>query len=52
MSVRDTATVLCVHPNTVNYRLEKLSRLLERDVTRFSNLVEVITWLRVLQPSL
>lgn len=52
MSLRDTAVGLCVHPNTVTYRLEKLSRLLERDVTRFSNLVEVLTWLRLLRPSL
>jgi sugar diacid utilization regulator len=50
MSVRDTADALSVHPNTVVYRLEKLSRLLDRDVTRFSNLVEVMTWLRLLGP--
>jgi PucR C-terminal helix-turn-helix domain/GGDEF-like domain len=52
MSLRETALALYVHPNTVTYRLEKLSRLLDRDVTRFSNLVEVMTWLRLLRPAL
>jgi DNA-binding PucR family transcriptional regulator len=48
MSVRDAADSLDVHPNTVSYRLEKLSRLLDRDVSRFSDLVEVLSWLRIL----
>ena len=37
-----------VHPNTVSYRLRKLGHRLERDLTRFSDLVEVLTWSRVL----
>jgi sugar diacid utilization regulator len=49
MSVRDAASILFVHPNTVVYRLEKLSRLLGRGVQRFSDLVEVLTWLRLLE---
>jgi sugar diacid utilization regulator len=48
MSIRDAADMLDVHPNTVSYRLEKLGRLLERDVSRFSELTEVLTWARVL----
>jgi DNA-binding PucR family transcriptional regulator len=48
MSIRDAADMLNVHPNTVTYRLEKLSRLVERDVSRFSELTEVLTWARVL----
>ena len=48
MSMRDAADALDVHPNTVTYRLEKLSRLLGRDVSRFSDLVEVLNWWRLL----
>src|SRR5205814_3169147 len=44
MSLREAADALCVHPNTVSYRLEKLGRTLERDMSRFSDLVEVLTW--------
>jgi sugar diacid utilization regulator len=51
MSVRDAADGLAVHPNTVSYRLEKLGRLLGRDVCRFSDLVEVMTWLRLVESS-
>jgi hypothetical protein len=49
MSVRDAADALDIHPNTVTYRLDKLGRLIGRDVTRFSELVEVLTWSRLLR---
>jgi sugar diacid utilization regulator len=48
MSIRGAADTLDVHPNTIAYRLDKLSRLLGRDVARFSELAEVLTWLRLL----
>jgi len=48
MSIRDAADALSVHPNTVSYRLEKLSRMLGRDVCQFSELVEVLTWVKLL----
>jgi hypothetical protein len=44
MSVRIAAQRLCVHPNTVTYRLEKLERVLGRDPRRFSDLVEITAW--------
>jgi DNA-binding PucR family transcriptional regulator len=49
MAVAATADQLSVHPNTVSYRLRKLSRLLDRDVSRFSCLVEVVTWARIFE---
>ena len=47
MALAATAEQLAVHPNTVAYRLRKVSRLLERDVTRFSDLAEVGAWARI-----
>ena len=48
LSLRRAADRLAVHPNTVTYRLHKLGRLLERDLSTFSDLVEVVTWAQVL----
>ena len=48
LSVRLAADHLSVHPNTVSYRLNKLGRVLERDLTTFSDLVEVVTWAQVI----
>jgi DNA-binding PucR family transcriptional regulator len=49
MAVREAAERLCVHPNTVSYRLEKIHRLVGRDPTRFSDLHEIVTWTRLLR---
>jgi DNA-binding PucR family transcriptional regulator len=48
LSLRQTADRLAVHPNTVTYRLHKLGKLLERDLSTFSDLVEVVTWAQVI----
>jgi sugar diacid utilization regulator len=48
MAAGATADQLSVHPNTVGYRLRKLSRLLDRDVSKFSDLVEVLAWARII----
>lgn len=48
MAVAATADQLSIHPNTVSYRLRKLSRLLDRDVSKFSDLVEAVTWARII----
>jgi DNA-binding PucR family transcriptional regulator len=48
LSLRLAADRLAVHPNTVTYRLHKLGRLLERDLSTFSDLVEVVTWAQVI----
>jgi hypothetical protein len=48
LSLRRAADRLAVHPNTVTYRLHKLGRVLERDLSSFSDLVEVVTWAQVL----
>lgn len=48
LSVRLAADRLAVHPNTVSYRLHKLGRLLERDLSTFSDVVEVVTWAQVI----
>jgi sugar diacid utilization regulator len=50
-SVRLAAERLAVHPNTVSYRLQKLSGLLGRDPSRFSDLVEVLSWARLVERS-
>jgi sugar diacid utilization regulator len=52
LSVRLAADQLAVHPNTVSYRLHKLGRLLERDLSSFSDVVEVVTWAQVIERSL
>ncbi len=48
LSIRRAADRLAVHPNTVTYRLHKLGRVLERDLSTFSDLVEVVTWAQVI----
>jgi DNA-binding PucR family transcriptional regulator len=48
MAVRITAERISVHPNTVTYRLDKVRQLLGRDPTRYSDLVELLTWARLL----
>jgi sugar diacid utilization regulator len=45
--VRVAAERLVVHPNTVAYRLQKLERALARDFSCFTDFVEVLTWLRL-----
>ncbi len=49
MSVRVAAAELAVHPNTVSYRLDKLKRRIGRDPTRFSELVEILAWARIVK---
>jgi DNA-binding PucR family transcriptional regulator len=49
LSVAATADALAVHPNTISYRLRKLGQRLGRDLTRFSDVVEVMSWIRVMQ---
>jgi sugar diacid utilization regulator len=40
---------LSVHPNTVTYRLAKVKQVLGRDPMRFSDLVELLAWLRIVK---
>jgi sugar diacid utilization regulator len=49
LSVSATGEALSIHPNTVSYRLRKLGQRLGRDLSRFSDVVEVRTWFRILQ---
>jgi DNA-binding PucR family transcriptional regulator len=49
LSVAATGEALSIHPNTVSYRLRKLGQRLGRDVSRFSDVVEVLAWFRVLE---
>jgi sugar diacid utilization regulator len=51
MSARVAADQLAVHPNTVTYRLQKLGELLGRDLAKFSDLVEVLTWASLIELS-
>ena len=51
MSARVAADQLAVHPNTVTYRLQKAGELLDRDLAKFSDLVEVLTWARLIELS-
>ncbi len=48
MSIEQSARALFVHPNTVRYRLRRLSRLTGLDVSSFYDLVELITTVRLL----
>lgn len=41
-SLQDTATELIVHRNTVNYKINKASEILEMDLTRLENRLEVM----------
>lgn len=49
LSVRDTAERLVVHPNTVRYRLRRISELTGRDTRRFEDLVDLVTVIRATQ---
>jgi sugar diacid utilization regulator len=40
-----------VHPNTVRYRLRRISELIGLDTQRFSGLVELLTIARLSEPS-
>jgi hypothetical protein len=49
MDVGQTAQTLFVHRNTVHYRLRQIERLTGRDVRRFSDLVELVIGVRLLE---
>ncbi len=47
LSVRATAERLVVHPNTVRYRLRRISELTGSDTRRFQDLVDLVTVIQV-----
>jgi sugar diacid utilization regulator len=47
LSVKGAAERLFVHPNTVRYRLKKLSERTGRDIHSFEDLVDLVTVIRV-----
>jgi sugar diacid utilization regulator len=49
MDVTQTALALFVHRNTVHYRLRQIERLTGRDVRRFSDLLELVIGVRLLE---
>jgi PucR-like helix-turn-helix protein/diguanylate cyclase with GGDEF domain len=49
MDVRQAALALFVHRNTVHYRLRHIERLTGRDVRRFSDLLELVIGVRLLE---
>lgn len=49
MDVGQTALALFVHRNTVHYRLRQIERLTGRDVRRFSDLLELVIGVRLLE---
>jgi sugar diacid utilization regulator len=51
LDVSRTADALYVHPNTVRYRLRRISDLTGLDTQRFSGLVELLTIARLSEPS-
>ncbi len=48
LSIERAARELFVHPNTIRYRLRRLSTLTGLDVRRFFDLVELVTAVRLL----
>jgi DNA-binding PucR family transcriptional regulator len=51
LDVRRTAASLYVHPNTVRYRLRRISELTGLDTQSFSGMVELLTIARLAEPS-
>ena len=49
MDVGQTALALFVHRNTVHYRLRQIERLTGREVRRFSDLLELVIGVRLLE---
>ena len=49
MSARVAAERFAVHSNTVAYRLGRIRQVLGRDPTRFSELVELVAWARIVK---
>ena len=47
LSVRGAAERLVVHPNTVRYRLRRISELTGSDTRRFQDLVDLVTVIQV-----
>ncbi len=47
LNVKETAERLVVHPNTVRYRLRRISELTGSDTRRFDHLVDLVTVIRV-----
>lgn len=47
LSVRETAKRLVVHPNTVRYRLRRISELTGSDTRRFQDLVDLVTVIQI-----
>ncbi len=47
LSVRDAAEKLVVHPNTVRYRLRRISELTGTDTHRFQDVVDLVTVIQV-----
>jgi DNA-binding PucR family transcriptional regulator len=51
LDVRRAADALYVHPNTVRYRLRRISELTGLDTQSFSGMVELLTIARLTEPS-
>jgi DNA-binding PucR family transcriptional regulator len=51
LDVGRTAEALYVHPNTVRYRMRRISELTELDTQRFSGLADLLTIARLSESS-